>query len=87
MTWEDSKGEPADYAVVWRPPVEMLRGRTDLKAVFNLGAGVDAILRLRDEDPDALPAGVPTAAGRCRHGSPDGRVRERGCTALLPQTR
>ena len=59
MTWEGSRGEPADYAVVWRPPVEMLRGRTDLKAVFNLGAGVDGILRLRDEAPDALPAGVP----------------------------
>ncbi|WP_454734594.1 2-hydroxyacid dehydrogenase [Cupriavidus necator] len=59
VTWEDSRGEPADYAVVWRPPVEMLRGRTDLKAVFNLGAGVDGILRLREEAPDALPAGVP----------------------------
>ncbi|AGW88529.1 2-hydroxyacid dehydrogenase [Cupriavidus necator] len=59
VTWEGSRGEPADYAVVWRPPVEMLRGRTDLKAVFNLGAGVDGILRLRDEAPDALPAGVP----------------------------
>ncbi|NUT16153.1 MAG: glyoxylate/hydroxypyruvate reductase A [Cupriavidus sp.] len=59
VTWDDSRGEAADYAVVWRPPVEMLRGRTDLKAVFNLGAGVDGILRLRDEDPQALPAGVP----------------------------
>ncbi|BDB22804.1 glyoxylate/hydroxypyruvate reductase A [Cupriavidus sp. P-10] len=59
LTWEGSRDEPADYAVVWRPPVEMLRGRTDLKAVFNLGAGVDGILRLRDEAPDALPAGVP----------------------------
>jgi len=59
LTWEGSRGEQADYAVVWRPPLEMLRGRADLKAVFNLGAGVDGILRLRDEDPAALPAGVP----------------------------
>jgi glyoxylate/hydroxypyruvate reductase A len=59
LAWEDSREASADYAVVWRPPVEMLRGRTDLKAVFNLGAGVDGILRLRDEDPEALPAGVP----------------------------
>ncbi|MGO4331868.1 2-hydroxyacid dehydrogenase [Cupriavidus sp. 2TAF22] len=59
VTWEDSKNERADYAVVWRPPLEMLRGRTDLKAVFNLGAGVDGILRLRDADPQALPDGVP----------------------------
>ena len=46
---------PADYALVWKPPAAMLRGRTDLKAIFNLGAGVDAILQLGD----ALPAGVP----------------------------
>ncbi|MGY8526302.1 2-hydroxyacid dehydrogenase [Paracidovorax citrulli] len=59
VTWEQSQGQPVDYAVVWRPPVEMLRGRTDLKAVFNLGAGVDGILQLRDADPEALPAGVP----------------------------
>lgn len=59
LTWEDSQGQHVDYAVVWRPPLEMLRGRTDLKAVFNLGAGVDGILRLRDNDPEALPAGVP----------------------------
>ncbi|WP_454756734.1 2-hydroxyacid dehydrogenase [Cupriavidus campinensis] len=59
LKWEESQGEAADYAVVWRPPVAMLRGRQDLRAVFNLGAGVDGILRLRDEDPDALPAGVP----------------------------
>ncbi|WP_454762585.1 2-hydroxyacid dehydrogenase [Cupriavidus campinensis] len=59
LTWEDSQGQAADYAVVWRPPVAMLRGRKDLRAVFNLGAGVDGILRLRDADPEALPAGVP----------------------------
>jgi len=59
LTWVDSRAAQADYAVVWRPPPEMLRGRTDLKAIFNLGAGVDGILRLRDDDPDALPAGVP----------------------------
>ncbi len=59
VTWEQSQGQPADYAVVWRPPLEMLKGRQDLKAVFNLGAGVDGILRLRDTDPQALPAGVP----------------------------
>lgn len=59
LTWEESPGQHVDYAVVWRPPLDMLRGRTDLKAVFNLGAGVDGILQLRDEAPDALPAGVP----------------------------
>jgi glyoxylate/hydroxypyruvate reductase A len=45
----------ADYAVVWRPPLAMLQGRTDLKAIFNLGAGVDAILKYGDALPeDAL---------------------------------
>ncbi|MEN9865325.1 MAG: hypothetical protein RL748_915 [Pseudomonadota bacterium] len=43
-----------DYAVVWRPPLEVLQGRTDLKAVFNLGAGVDAILKYGDALPDEL---------------------------------
>lgn len=53
--WQDGDTAPADYALVWKPPAAMLRGRTELKAIFNLGAGVDAILQLGD----ALPAGVP----------------------------
>ena len=53
------KPEDADYAVVWQPPADMLRGRTDLRAVFNLGAGVDAILGLRAQSPDAIPEGLP----------------------------
>ena len=53
--WEEGDTAPADYALVWKPPAAMLRGRTELKAIFNLGAGVDAILQLSD----ALPVGVP----------------------------
>ena len=53
--WNDGDTAAADYAVVWKPPAAMLRGRTDLKAIFNLGAGVDAILQLGDD----LPAQVP----------------------------
>ena len=53
--WQEGDDEPADYAVVWKPPAAMLQNRPDLKAVFNLGAGVDAILQLGD----ALPAQVP----------------------------
>ncbi|MBR7747885.1 2-hydroxyacid dehydrogenase [Undibacterium baiyunense] len=53
--WEEGDDAPADYALVWKPPAAMLRGRTDLKAIFNLGAGVDAVLQLGD----ALPQGVP----------------------------
>lgn len=37
----------ADYAVVWTPPEAFFTSVVGLKAVFNVGAGVDAILRLR----------------------------------------
>ena len=57
--WAQGAAQDADYAVVWQPPAEMLRGRTDLRAVFNLGAGVDAILGLRAQSPDAIPEGLP----------------------------
>jgi glyoxylate/hydroxypyruvate reductase A len=53
--WQEGDNAPADYAVVWKPPLAMLQPRAELKAVFNIGAGVDAILRFGD----ALPAGVP----------------------------
>ena len=50
--WEPGAA-PADYAVVWKPPQQLLDEQTQLKALFNTGAGVDALLALR------LPAGVP----------------------------
>lgn len=53
--WDDS-GDPDDvlYAVVWRPPDGWLRGFSNLRCIFSIGAGIDHIL----EDTD-LPAGVP----------------------------
>ncbi|MGE5649508.1 glyoxylate/hydroxypyruvate reductase A [Noviherbaspirillum sp. UKPF54] len=53
--WREGDNDPADYAIVWKPPAAMLQARHDLKGIFNLGAGVDAILQLGD----VLPAGVP----------------------------
>ena len=53
--WQPGDTAPADFAVVWRPPHEMLAGRDDLRAIFNLGAGVDAILALEHERPGTLP--------------------------------
>lgn len=44
---------PADYALVWAPPQQLLDEQTRLKALFNVAAGVDALLKLK------LPAGVP----------------------------
>jgi glyoxylate/hydroxypyruvate reductase A len=53
--WQPGDTAPADFAVVWRPPREMLAGRDGLRAIFNLGAGVDAILGLEHEQPGTLP--------------------------------
>ncbi|TDN68301.1 glyoxylate/hydroxypyruvate reductase A [Paraburkholderia sp. BL10I2N1] len=53
--WQPNDTAPADFAVVWRPPREMFAGRDDLRAVFNLGAGVDAILALERAHPGTLP--------------------------------
>ena len=47
-------GAPAaDYAVVWAPTQQFLDEQTSLRAIFNIGAGVDALLQLR------LPAHIP----------------------------
>ena len=43
----------ADFAVVWAPPQQFLNEQTQLKGIFNIGAGVDALMKLR------LPDGVP----------------------------
>lgn len=56
--WKAGDNRPADYAVVWHPPVEMLQGRA-LKAVFALGAGVDSILSKLRDHPDMLPLSIP----------------------------
>lgn len=56
-TWPEI-GDPADitYAVAWLPPANVLRSLPNLKVIFSLGAGVDAIMK----DP-TLPDGVPIA--------------------------
>lgn len=42
----------ADHAVVWAPPQQFLDEQQALQGLFNIGAGVDALLKLR------LPPGV-----------------------------
>ena len=55
--WVDAADETIpvglDYALVWKPPRRLLAGLASARAIFNLGAGVDAL------EPDALPPGVP----------------------------
>ncbi|PCI41404.1 MAG: glyoxylate/hydroxypyruvate reductase A [Rhodospirillaceae bacterium] len=43
-----------DYVLVWKPPAGVLQNFPNAKAIFNLGAGVDALLH----DPD-LPKDIP----------------------------
>ena len=40
--WPKTDAGEADYAIVWKPPQELLAALAKAKAVFNLGAGVDA---------------------------------------------
>ena len=43
--WQ-SGAPAADYAIVWQPPQVFFDEQPQLKAAFNIGAGVDALLRL-----------------------------------------
>ena len=56
--WPDLPPDPGnvDIAIVWRPPPGALKVFPNLKAVINLGAGVDAILADK-----TYPEGVPLA--------------------------
>jgi len=38
---------PADHAVVWTPPQQFIDEQAGLQCLFNIGAGVDALLKLR----------------------------------------
>lgn len=53
--WQVGDAAPADYALVWKPPVTMLAGRNELKAIFNLGAGVDAVMKIAPQLPQHVP--------------------------------
>lgn len=50
----DMAGCEADYAIVWHPPATLFDKEPQLKAVFNLGAGVDALVQIPN-----LPRDVP----------------------------
>lgn len=56
--WTVGDNAPADYALVWHPPVDMLKGR-ELQGVFALGAGVDSILSQLKAHPEMLAESIP----------------------------
>ena len=43
-----------DYALTWRPPSGVMQTLPNLKAIFNMGAGVDAVVA----DPDRPPVPI-----------------------------
>lgn len=46
--------DSADYALVWKPPSTLFAEHPGLRGVFNLGAGVDGVLRIQGL-PDQVP--------------------------------
>jgi hypothetical protein len=54
--WPDGVGrvEDIEYTAAWLPPPDVVRSLPNLKVIFSLGAGVDAILK----DP-TLPKDIP----------------------------
>jgi len=46
QAWQPG-AQAADHALVWAPPQQFFDEQTQLRGIFNLGAGVDALLNLR----------------------------------------
>ncbi|HCL86888.1 MAG TPA: glyoxylate/hydroxypyruvate reductase A [Comamonadaceae bacterium] len=74
QVWE-SGAPQADYAVVWAPPQQFIDEQPGLRALFNIGAGVDALLRL------ALPPGL--AVVRLEDAGMSVQMAEYVCHALV----
>jgi glyoxylate/hydroxypyruvate reductase A len=75
-------GQPvgARYAIVWLPPEELFAAEPQLRAVFNLGAGVDALLA-RGVVPAELPIVRLVDAGMAA------KIAEYACFAIARITR
>lgn len=50
--WDEGGSGEADAAVVWAPPADLFVREPGLTHLFNLGAGVDALLRMPDLPDD-----------------------------------
>jgi glyoxylate/hydroxypyruvate reductase A len=52
VVWQEGESvAPCDYAVLWAPPPALLDQLAHVKAIFLMGAGVDAILKFGDALP------------------------------------
>jgi len=80
MWTPDTTRRQADYAIVWAPPAELFSSQRGLKAVFNLGAGVDGVLALPN-----MPEGVPLV--RLSDAGMAVQMAEYVCHALIRHTR
>lgn len=79
--WDAARaGEQADYAVVWVPDNEFFATQTGLKAIFNMGAGVDRLLSL-----SGLPRELPLY--RLDDADKPRQMAEYVCHALIGFTR
>ncbi len=79
----DSANRQADYAVVWAPPAELFANQRSLKAVFNIGAGADRVLRI--PDVERLLKNIPVV--RLNDAGMAVQMAEYVCHALFRQTR
>jgi len=79
----ETAARQADYALVWAPPATFFESQQGLKAVFNLGAGVDKILKT--PDLAALLKGAPLV--RVQDGGMAVQMAEYACHALIRHTR
>jgi glyoxylate/hydroxypyruvate reductase A len=53
VTWQEGQSlAPCDYAVLWAPTPALLDHLAHVKAIFLMGAGVDAILKFGDALPE-----------------------------------
>jgi glyoxylate/hydroxypyruvate reductase A len=53
VAWQDGAAlAPCDYAVLWAPTPALLEQLAQVKAIFLMGAGVDALLKLGEQLPD-----------------------------------
>jgi glyoxylate/hydroxypyruvate reductase len=51
--WPDAPAHP-DYALVWKPPAELFVRARPIRAIFNLGAGVDGLMGIPTLPDDVL---------------------------------